>query len=596
KIINYMFIKKKYLLIFYILYSSQIFSQSIKDFQFFKSIPLYNTWSKLEIPAFLESEGKILIKNKSAGLDLKIDPQGHFWIKSVSTTKQLFFLEILAENTPHILIFERTDLGRINSMTNQSNDTIFCNLTVKKILDRKLYISEKTNSDEIFILLNNIFIPFRRSGNNITINLPPYIDQLEKSYVRIYTTNKNQNCKELIIPIKYGKLDEFWKSFTSVEGSAIQDSSLHLNKNINPVVQSPIKSKDLEETANEKETKIPTKLFSFSGYVDVYYGLYSDSIGTNNYQKFPVTSPKSNVFGLNIAQISGQYTSQKLRAIATFHYGDIPSIGWSPVFNILQEANAGFRITNKIWIDAGLFKTHIGSEAILPKDNIISSLAITTFYEPFLQAGVKLSYIPNDKYQFCLHILNGYNIFEENNKSKSFGLTFNYYFDKGSFGYFNLIGDESPDDRISSHLRMLHNVVFTYKISPKLKTLIGFDFITQQNSVILNDSEMASAFGGLITFKYQLKPKLGIYARGETFNDKNGFLTGIIQDSKNKNTGFKVNGITLGFEFNPMENAFIRLEGRTLIMDKDQKIFHNSNENTNTNIRKEIAVNMGVWF
>ena len=335
--------------------------------------------------------------------------------------------------------------------------------------------------------------------------------------------------------------------------------------------------------------------FKFGGYVDAYYALYTDSAGTNNYQKFPVISPKSNAFGLNIIQLTGQYNSKKLRAIATIHYGDIPTSAWSSVLNLVQEANFGIRVTKKIWVDAGLFKTHIGTEALLPKDNIASTLSIITFYEPWFQAGVKLSYLPNDKLTVCLHVLNGYNTFVENNKKKSIGLAVSYLLgEKGSIGYYNLYGDDTPDSIHLSHVRFLHNLVFTYQLTNKLKILVGADLISQQHSAITNAKKTAFAYGAITTLKYQFKPKFGAYIRGEMFNDEDGFLTGVITDANNELTGFKLWGITAGLEYKPTENSFIRLEGRQLQMNKDQEIFRWKGENKSQ--RFEMMLHGGVWF
>lgn len=338
-----------------------------------------------------------------------------------------------------------------------------------------------------------------------------------------------------------------------------------------------------------------TATFKISGYVDAYYGYYTDSVGTNNYQKFPDISPKSNQFGLNIAQLSAQYTSQKVRAVATFHYGDIPSSAWSPVFNMIQEANAGIRLRKKLWLDAGLFKTHIGTEALLPKDNITSSLSVITLYEPWWQAGIRLSYLPTDKLLICLHILNGYNTYIDNNRQKSFGLTLLYTFnDNLSLGYYNLLGEESNEGAATTHFRTLHNLVLNYQVTKKLKAVVGLDYITQQHSALADTTKTASVYSGIITLKYQFLPAFGMYVRGETFNDPDGFLAGAFPDAKNKYTGYKLNGATLGFEYKPLENAFIRLEGRDLMMDKDQKIFRTDGANTNNRI--EATVNIGVWF
>ena len=330
------------------------------------------------------------------------------------------------------------------------------------------------------------------------------------------------------------------------------------------------------------------------------YAYYSDSVGVNNYQKFPDVSPKSNVFGINIVQLTAQYAGEKARFVGTLHYGDIAASAWSPVYNMIQEANVGVRLTKKIWLDAGLFKTHIGTEALLPKDNIASSLAIITFYEPWWQAGFKLSIAPNDKLLICLHLLNGYNTYIDNNSSKSFGLAVSYALgDKGSIGYYNLIGDEFPDSIKIRHLRMLHNLVFNYQLRDDFKISIGADYITQENSCIADSmgkgwDQTAAAYSGIITLKYQPAAKFAVYIRGETFADPHGFLTGTIRDVKNKETGYKLYGGTIGVEIKPMENAYIRLEGRDIIMDNNQKIFRTNG--TNTNSRAEVMMNIGVWF
>ena len=345
--------------------------------------------------------------------------------------------------------------------------------------------------------------------------------------------------------------------------------------------------------AQEKDT---TSSFKFSGYVDTYYAYYTDSVGTNNYSKFPVISPRSNVFGLNIIQFTGQYTSDKIRAIGTIHYGDIPASAWAAQpFNMIQDANIGFKLCKNLWLAAGFFKTHIGTEALLPKDNIASTLSVITVYEPWFQAGAKLTYTPNENLTMSLHLLNGYNTFVETNKSKSIGMAITYLLGKrGSIGYYNLIGDESHDSVTTSHLRVLNNLVFTYELTNKLKVLAGVDYIYEQHSSISDSTKAAFIYSGILTFRYQLTSKLGAYARGELFNDANGMLTGKIADAQNKQTGYILTGETAGLEYKVSDNSYIRLEGRQIQMDKDQKIFRT--DGAFTNVRTEVMLHCGVWF
>ena len=132
--------------------------------------------------------------------------------------------------------------------------------------------------------------------------------------------------------------------------------------------------------------------FSFSGYADAYYALYNDSLGTGDYQKFAAVSPRSNHIGLNVASLSAKYSSDHVRGIITIHYGDIPRCSWSGTFNFIEEANVGVHLCKKLWLDGGFFRTHVGTEGWFPRENITSSVAVATYYEPLYQAGFKLNY------------------------------------------------------------------------------------------------------------------------------------------------------------------------------------------------------------
>ncbi len=327
--------------------------------------------------------------------------------------------------------------------------------------------------------------------------------------------------------------------------------------------------------------------FKIGGYVDVYYARYTDSAGHGQPQKFGAISPYSNNFGLNIAQLTGQYNADRLRATITLQYGDLPSVAWSPVYNYIQEANAGVRLYKNLWLDAGFFKTHIGTEGLLPKDNICSSVSIITFYEPWWQSGIRLSWTGNnDKLYMALYGVNGYNQFVSTNNKKAAGLAVTYNLsDYFSVGYYNLMSDDTPDSIPISHWRLLNNLVINLTISHKISAIVGGDFILQQNT--LNGNGYAQAYSAIGTLKYQFLKKMAVYGRFEMFNDQQSFLAEPI-------INFKLMGGTLGIEYKPLANAFIRLEGRDLNMAPGENIFYSNGQYINT--QGEIMLNMGIWF
>ncbi len=330
-----------------------------------------------------------------------------------------------------------------------------------------------------------------------------------------------------------------------------------------------------------------------SGYVDAYYAYYTDSVGDGNYQKFPSVSPRSDQFGLNTAQLTAQYDAEKARGIITVHFGDIPKSAWSGTHTAIMEAHAGIRLCKKVWLDAGFFRTHFGTEGLLPKENFTSSVSVNTFYEPYFEAGARVVYAPNGKLTFNIYALNGYNLYEDNNHKKSLGTLITYALgEKGNIGYSNYIGDDSPTGDTVSHLRANQNLFFNYQVK-KLKIQIGGDYCTQQHSDTTG-KKSAVMYSGVLSLKYQLKEKVAFYARGEMFNDPQGFMSGVMTDKKNNLTGFKLWGATLGAEYKPTDNSYLRLEGRQLQMDKEQEIFHWGKKNVTS--RMEVLVNLGISF
>ena len=90
-------------------------------------------------------------------------------------------------------------------------------------------------------------------------------------------------------------------------------------------------------------------------------------------------SARSSHFGLNIAQFALTYKHTWVRSRLAFHYGDMTLSSWDPILNMVQETNAGVHLSKGFWLDAGLFTTHIGTELFMPKDNLLSSLALVTY-------------------------------------------------------------------------------------------------------------------------------------------------------------------------------------------------------------------------
>lgn len=330
-----------------------------------------------------------------------------------------------------------------------------------------------------------------------------------------------------------------------------------------------------------------------SGYVDVYYSYYTDSTTSNGYEKFPTSAPRSNAFGLNIAQITTKYASEKVRGLITLHYGDIPQSAWSPQFNMIQEANMGLALGKKMWFDAGFFRTHLGCESIQPRENINIGVSLTTYFEPYYLSGAKLSYYPVPRVMLQASVFNGFNTFVPTNQAKAVGFSATYEWSSKLTTYYNvLVSDESLVPQVQK-LRVYHNLFGVYK-SRKIDAAVELNVGSQQHTQLIDSSKTALIVSGTFILKHKFTDKLAWFGRYEFYEDPDEILTGPVFNQYHAIVGINEMAGTLGFEFKPLESAYLRIEARYLHLTDNEKIFKYNNQVSN--VRYECLASMGFWF
>lgn len=361
---------------------------------------------------------------------------------------------------------------------------------------------------------------------------------------------------------------------------------------------------------DEAAASSPVKL---DFYIDAYYAFDTDmlmSTGTGaQAQNVPkgdralnAVNFRRNEFNLNTAQVTASTQLDWFRGRTTFQFGTIANSSWLPgKYSPIQEANLGIRAAkdlggdgNELWFDGGIFLTHIGNEALLPRYNWLSNLALVTMFEPFYQSGVRASYNWGSTLNLQLHVLNGYGSIEDNNFSKSLGWLVGYNpLENLSLSWAAVLGDEGAYDPARRSdpgaYRFYNNINATYQVLKDFGLRGQFDFATETGKFY---------YGGQLTARYDFLEKFGVTLRGETIQDANGMLTGSFDTSTADNTaqGLQGFGVTLGLEYRPIENAFVRLEGRQLMLNAtNNQIFMDGSGTASAN-RFEISANTGFWF
>lgn len=325
-----------------------------------------------------------------------------------------------------------------------------------------------------------------------------------------------------------------------------------------------------------------TSSITIGGYADSYYSWYSSG-NRSVYQQHDAIGAYHNNFGLNIAQFSAAFNSDRFRGKATFHFGDIPQITWQPQYRNIQEANAGVRIAKKLWLDVGYFHTHVGTESFLPKENLMSILTLATFYGPFYQGGARLSYDTDSKWHFELHAINGYNRHVDDNEFKTFGVLVSKELNKKvQIGYSNMFGQENTGMLLDGYLvyQNLHANISLKKWDIQLG---GDVAMANQWNPRMPANERGwtdqPLYNGLAAVKYHFNERFALALRGEVFSDEssinsyriypvlgtvtvNGIETENLQYQLVR--GMTIYGGTISAEYRPGEFGFVRLESRFL--------------------------------
>lgn len=333
--------------------------------------------------------------------------------------------------------------------------------------------------------------------------------------------------------------------------------------------------------------EITESKLEIGAYVCSYFAYYTED-NTSEFVKHPTMAPRNNQFGLNMAMISLAYKSKKLRSTITLHYGDIAESTWPTKFNLIQEANAGVELLKNLWLDVGVFRSHIGLESTQPRENITSSMSLANVYEPYYFSGAKLTYLLNSKLSLQINAFNSFASIVETNKNKLIGSSIIFAPNENLNITYNFItGDDTPDSISLKHQRYYHNLYATYQ---KRKLSIGaeFNYGIQEYSKRIDHETLSTAYmnSSLLVIKHQTLKKLAFYGRSEWFSDEDAFL------SPGSGMGNYTWGITGGIEYKPLKNIAISLEGRNLSSEKDN-FYYNGELHKN---RLEGIFCLDVWF
>jgi hypothetical protein len=333
-----------------------------------------------------------------------------------------------------------------------------------------------------------------------------------------------------------------------------------------------------------------TRKIKVTGYLETYYGYDFNEPANNNRPGFVYSHNRHNEVNLNLGFIKAAYDSGKIRANVALMAGTYTNANLAAEPGVLKnifEANAGIKLseTQNIWVDAGIFSSHIGFEGAISKDCWALTRNISSENTPYYESGAKITYSsPEGQFTASLLYLNGWQrINRLDGNSKPAGgvqLTFKPT-SKLTLNYSNYLGKEGVN--AVAVTRFYHNFYAIVQLTDDFGLTAGFDYATQQK--VKGQQEKSEIFSPVLIAQYKFDPKFAVAARAEYYKDKDGVF--IVTGTPN---GFKTMGYSLNLDYAPISNAVVRLEGK--VYDSKDKIFTRDLNlaNYNATITASIAV------
>ena len=303
----------------------------------------------------------------------------------------------------------------------------------------------------------------------------------------------------------------------------------------------------------------------FFGYVGVYYGYDFNNPASLTRPGFIYSENLHNQIAVNIALLGARYTSERLRGTFAIQTGTYPDANYASepaIFKNIYEAWGGVRVAKHLWLDAGIFLSHIGLEGPISRDDLTLTRSIMADNSPYYEAGAKLTYDRGQKWLFSALVLNGWQVIRDRNQNEAFGTQIQFRpSSKWLLNSSTFVGEGyNQPDSVGRQLRYFHDFYVTYDPSPKWKLAAAFDAGWQAHA--RNAGGYDNWQGGALIVRRRLWARGGLVGRVEYFRDPAGVL------AATRAGGLNTVGYSLGFDYNPVPRVILRGEVKQF---RDQK-------------------------
>lgn len=324
-----------------------------------------------------------------------------------------------------------------------------------------------------------------------------------------------------------------------------------------------------------------------SGFIDVYYTYDINKPDSHIRQPFLYNHNRHNEFNLNLGVIKASYEKSRVRANLALQAGTYAEDNYSAEEGLLKhifEANVGVSLTDDLWLDGGIFASHIGFESAISIDNPTLTRSLLAENSPYFLSGAKLTYNPGQNWTWVLLVANGWQRIAriDGNQTPAYGTQVNFHPSKNlEVNWSTFVGNDAPDS--VKQMRYFNNLYLKWKATENIQLLAGYDIGIQEE----RDSGVNNWWSGVLIGRVLVREDFFVATRVEYYSDQSGIIVNYDAPSD-----FDVLGLSVNFDYLVMKNAMIRVEGRRL--SSNDRLFRKSSKFTDNNYF--ITASMAVSF
>jgi hypothetical protein len=312
----------------------------------------------------------------------------------------------------------------------------------------------------------------------------------------------------------------------------------------------------------------PKPTITWSAFVDGYLALDAGQPRTLD-RPYSTTAARHAEFNINLAHVAVSYDAPRVRGRLALqagtsvqaNYSAEPSLGsvsGASLARHLQEAYAGVKLADNLWVDAGVYFAPFGRESWISSDNWTYTRSLIADNSPYYQSGVKLSWQAAPTLALQFNLMNGWQNISETNDDKAVALSADWSFATGhTLSYDGFFGNEAPDN-VRARFRSFNEVSWQGRVTERFEAMATLDLGRQARSGANGDA--ATWWGGAAIGRLAVRPnKVWLAGRLESYADENNVIVGTGGAGE-----FVVRGGSVNVDVAPSAGVLWRTELRAL--------------------------------